>query len=630
MRRKYGELEVRNSNLEHLFAFIQEGPETDIAAVIRRIREGADLDAVGMHIRDGDLLMQLSVRPDMTYLYTFPFNKDMPARLAQDSSIPYVNSLLYKNTVGLMEHPEGAQPNEQEWQKVYTIPFHAVEVVDRRIDLVTASQWTAITVSDVVVRKLLGVYFILQHPFYTFFQKDPFLEDMVSGRDRYCSPLLFNAVMAEACHGYSAIPERYRFWDPRKLTYQFMSEARRLWELEMKSGVDRITTIHASMVICACYSSAGLDQLGTEYLAQGIKMAQRMKLFEPLTFMKSSLSRKVYSMTAWAIFGYQGMFAFHMWQDPLLTEPPKEPLAEVAAGAEQYGEIWVKYPLRQALLPVQFGETFIVFSQLRTIMAQIAHVAARKRAHGLMITASEAAGFRTRLVAWFNSLPRFLSPGFVALPAHLKIHMQYHNVMLALYDSLADPRRGSPTTAYREICAHSRSCLDVLVRLYYLRHGFESWNDSLATWILYLAQLCVRDLARAEDPLADEATVSTLLLCAKGLQDQGRSLYVSRVFFHIVRNEVPPQVKELLDRHVTEIERDHSKTGTGANHLRASWPVRTISISEEPDRLLEKLSLEDRKTEYADDAESRGSSSGAELPRGSVSELGDMGVPTAL
>ncbi|KAG7126045.1 hypothetical protein HYQ45_002428 [Verticillium longisporum] len=212
-------------------------------------------------------------------------------------------------------------------------------------------------------------------------------------------------------------------------------------------------------------------------------------------------------------------------------------------------------------------------------------------------------------------------------------------VMLALYDSLADASYNSPSTTYRGICGHSRRCLDVLIRLYYLRHGFEAWNDSLPTWLLYLAELCIRDLARSADPLGDEATVSTLILCAKGLQDQGRSLYIARVFFHIVRNEMPRPVMELLDRHVTETKVDHSKTGTGASHLRASWPVKTISISEgpvktisiseEPDHLLERLSLEDRKTEEPEDDETGWSSSGGESQERSGSELEAMGVPTA-
>ncbi|KAH6705756.1 hypothetical protein EV126DRAFT_439835 [Verticillium dahliae] len=59
LRRKYGQLELRNAKLEHLFGFLQNGSETDVAATLRRIRDGADLNELEKYLRDGDLLLQL-------------------------------------------------------------------------------------------------------------------------------------------------------------------------------------------------------------------------------------------------------------------------------------------------------------------------------------------------------------------------------------------------------------------------------------------------------------------------------------------------------------------------------------------------------------------------------------------
>ncbi|EGY20883.1 uncharacterized protein VDAG_02407 [Verticillium dahliae VdLs.17] len=59
-QRKYGELEARNTDLEYLFSFFRDGPETDVYVVLRRIRDGADLKSLGRHIRDGSLLLQLA------------------------------------------------------------------------------------------------------------------------------------------------------------------------------------------------------------------------------------------------------------------------------------------------------------------------------------------------------------------------------------------------------------------------------------------------------------------------------------------------------------------------------------------------------------------------------------------
>ncbi|EEY16834.1 predicted protein [Verticillium alfalfae VaMs.102] len=367
-------------------------------------------------------------------------------------------------------------------------------LVDRRVEAIRGSAWTSVAVADSVVRRLLGVFFILQHPFYTFFDKDIFLEDLVSERHRFCSPLLFHAVMAEACHGYSAISDRYRFWDPQKLTYQFLAEARRLWEIEMQSGEDKIATVQAAMILCAGYSTTGLDQLGTEYLRQGARMAERLQIFGSLDHVQNPLRRRVYGMTAWALFGYQGRLCSR--------RPPTSRWPTSRAYMRYGGDLGSVSSAADADVGAVRRDVYRV-QPARTIMRRLPTCSAQRpqgRADAAMPPCSD------------ENCPR------------------YHNDMLSLFDSLADQSSGSPVAAYREICAHSRQCLDVLVRLYYLRHGFESWNDSLPTWLLYLAQLCIRDLARADDPLADEATVSTLMLCAKGLQDQGRSLYIARVF----------------------------------------------------------------------------------------------------
>ncbi|KAM0321441.1 hypothetical protein ACHAQA_010117, partial [Verticillium albo-atrum] len=134
-------------------------------------------------------------------------------------------------------------------------------------------------------------------------------------------------------------------------------------------------------------------------------------------------------------------------------------------------------------------------------------LAARKMAQGLKLTAADAALFRTTLVA-FGRVVQQLAPLFVAGIRHAARASEdsYHNIMLGLYHSLADQSDVSPTATYREICVHSRRCLDVLLRLYYLRHSFESWNDSLPTWLLYHAQLCVRDLAPPKVKVANKCS----------------------------------------------------------------------------------------------------------------------------
>lgn len=46
---------------------------------------------------------------------------------------------------------------------------------------------------------LLKLYFQYEHQFLSFFHKDLFLDDMLSGSTTFCSELLVNAVLALAC-----------------------------------------------------------------------------------------------------------------------------------------------------------------------------------------------------------------------------------------------------------------------------------------------------------------------------------------------------------------------------------------------------------------------------------------------
>lgn len=45
---------------------------------------------------------------------------------------------------------------------------------------------------------LFTLDFMFEYPFHPFFQKDLFIDDMLNGRRRFCSPLLVNAVLAAA------------------------------------------------------------------------------------------------------------------------------------------------------------------------------------------------------------------------------------------------------------------------------------------------------------------------------------------------------------------------------------------------------------------------------------------------
>jgi hypothetical protein len=64
---------------------------------------------------------------------------------------------------------------------------------------------------------------------------------------------------------------RAKFWNPQTLGYQFLAEARRLWEFE--TGNVHLTTIQAAMVISIVHGANGSDKIGDSYLKQAVSAA---------------------------------------------------------------------------------------------------------------------------------------------------------------------------------------------------------------------------------------------------------------------------------------------------------------------------------------------------------------------
>jgi len=176
---------------------LQSSREEDAYEILRRIRAGADVETLLRHIKDGDLLLQLSLVPESRFRYEFPYIKDMPSFLLRTDN-PYLDSLIYECTLvdsATMEQP--AKPMDA--QSPYLKPYHAAEIIDLRLDSVKPSTWTSISSNDGLMQKLLHAYFLYEYQWFTYFNKDLFLQDMVAGLHRFCSPLLVNALLAVAC-----------------------------------------------------------------------------------------------------------------------------------------------------------------------------------------------------------------------------------------------------------------------------------------------------------------------------------------------------------------------------------------------------------------------------------------------
>lgn len=196
-------------------------PEQAAVEVFRRMKAGEDVTTLVNHVKDGDLLMQLSLVPEVRRRFEFPYVSGFPSYLFVPNN-PYLDSWLYRAAFSrptsrnrmldwnrasadygqrpqnLAAHDPSSQHSTEEpnYHIAYQIPFSAARMVEPIVEHITASKWTSVISDNQLLRQLLCAYFFYPRSCGPFVHKDLFFEDMAAGRNRFCTPLLVNAVLA--------------------------------------------------------------------------------------------------------------------------------------------------------------------------------------------------------------------------------------------------------------------------------------------------------------------------------------------------------------------------------------------------------------------------------------------------
>jgi hypothetical protein len=102
------------------------------------------------------------------------------------------------------------------------------------------------------------------------------------------------------------LTKRYEYWNPLNLSYQFLAEAERLWEIEVTSGRIRLTTLQASILLFLVHHLNAMDSVGLHSFEQAMEMAQRIELFTPRRCKgQETRQSKAKAFTPWALFNFQ-------------------------------------------------------------------------------------------------------------------------------------------------------------------------------------------------------------------------------------------------------------------------------------------------------------------------------------
>ena len=137
----------------------------------------------------------------------------------------------------------------------------------------------------------------------------------------------------------------------------------------------------------------------------------------------------------------------------------------------------------------------------------------------------------------------------------------------------------SPARLY----AASKASLQTLVHMFYHRHGFETYYIFL---LPILVQLGFDSIERLRTPEAQQehfppimkATRATLILCAKGLRDQGRNFFLSELVFRILQDKMNPVDLKLL-KDWARIKGEDKREKSMLEHVHSEYSVNVKSIS---------------------------------------------------
>jgi hypothetical protein len=246
-----------SEHAEFLIKAMRSLPESEVADLIQHIRRDSRLDIPGL----AEAWRRTATLPFSPSAEQASLEGDLALLMGKPSLTPLGESRHFGHTSHL-----GLVPDDENYTSPRVVP---------RPDDYRNGTWTSVTHDIAFVERLLHLYFQWSHPFYVIFSRECFYRDFQSGRRKYCSPLLVNAILAYACHFSDEPQARTDPHNPRTAGDHFFSEARRLlYEDETPS----LTTVQALCVMAIREPSMGRDSSGFMYIGRCMRMAVELGL----------------------------------------------------------------------------------------------------------------------------------------------------------------------------------------------------------------------------------------------------------------------------------------------------------------------------------------------------------------
>ncbi|KAI0127424.1 hypothetical protein BJ170DRAFT_694222 [Xylariales sp. AK1849] len=557
LKREYRRMEQQQQDLLELFKMLKDRPESDANVILERLRSGTEIHSLISFIKEGDLVGELqkssvaSVLPQEHHSTEVMLNINHPQAYPP---LPPLNKssaqlgLKEKNILNLDPEEEDSVAAEEVLNAKSLERPH--RYYDDRLREVDASRWTKVTNQNVVVANLLSLYLSWDHATLRTLDEDYFLDQISTGGTDYCSPLLVNAMLAAASLNYAAI-------DPQlsgELGPAFYDEAKRLWHAEEGQGHD-LLRVPASIFLSMWCRSNSMNDLSSEYLKQGVRVALGLGLFDIETQNARILNAsdqqqwRGRAVVAWGLFNWQTIQGFFLDIDTHLSRHPPFALPESFLRRGRAEESWNPFPLIRPTQKLNRDLGFRSYSELFVILHR--YLLTRDPTMETVdkgISFQKAVSLHTELLVWADNLPAELVRGPDSLPMVVDMHMFYHGVVIQVFREFTGVRSSFQNRA-RELMQASLSQLRRLLVIQRYRYDGPPYSCTTIGSVHVLTFALVEDLAKSES-VNPEASFY-LILCAEAMKKYGDS-------FPAVRNLLRRLLSNAEKRYTNMPEEVHS------------------------------------------------------------------------
>lgn len=161
--------------------------------------------------------------------------------------------------------------------------------------------------------------------------------------------------------------------------------------------------------------------------------------------------------------------------------------------------------------------------------------------------------------------------------------MNYQTILINLHEPFRARHVQDQPYITGAVAANATAYLETLVRLYFLRHGFESFDPFLIHPLNVLGFSTINKIN--EEPESPDITAnrSTVWLVAKGAYDQGRSHYLGHVTLRFLKNTMRAEEARLLGQ-MTELEGlDEEPPEAQMYEIQSRWAPSILKVTDDPE-----------------------------------------------